>query len=252
MSKKISGTTFIKDGCKFDYCFVESIKSLQEFCDEVIICNVISNDGTTEILKQLENGKTKVIYREPDEWDSLKALGKERLNYFSNLAFDQISNEWNYYQQADEIIIDNSRYYIMEAINSEISSSYFVHRINLWATPNTMLKVPQSRMPCSEIIVRLAKSKYRTYGDAESIAVDEVSDAYMNKIKMVHYGFVRNAAKMKHKAISMQEEVFQMGGHDVKLDNCEAFISERWFSGSDLIEFNEHPKIMMEWIKTRP
>jgi hypothetical protein len=251
MSKKLSGTTMIRDGVLYDYCFVESIKCLQELCEEVIICDAGSTDGTVEILRQLEDNKTKVIYREPDEWESLKPIGKERLNYFSNLAIEQVSHEWNYYQQGDEVTSQDCYDAIHKAVNCGISHSYFVKRINLWGSPYTRLNVMQNRMPCSEAIVRLAQSRFRTYSDAESICVDAVSDMFFKDITMVHYGFVRKPEIMLKKAINMQDEVFQMGSHDVKLDNCDKFEPERWFSGNDLVPFNEHPKIMQKWVNER-
>ncbi|HXP53172.1 MAG TPA: glycosyltransferase, partial [Bacteroidia bacterium] len=84
MSKRIGGTQFVIDGLTYDYCFEESIRSLQEFCDEIVVVDAGSKDGTIDVLKRLENEKTKIIYLDREEWDSLHGWAK--LNHFSNKA----------------------------------------------------------------------------------------------------------------------------------------------------------------------
>ena len=57
---------------------------------------------------------------------------------------------------------------------------------------------------------------------------------------------------MKAKIINMQTNVFGME-HDKKLDQCEIFNPKLWFDGDDLeVIHSPHPKIMKEWVKTRP
>jgi hypothetical protein len=107
-------------------------------------------------------------------------------------------------------------------------------------------------MPCSTGIVRLAKTKYRSWDDAENIRVDDVNESYTDLIEIWHYGFVRDRKIMKQKVLNMQENVFGMN-HDPKLDDGDVFVPERWFGAQDLKEITKpHPKLMSEWIKTRP
>lgn len=45
---KIAGTTFIRNGETYDYCYLETIQCLLEFCDHVFVVDAGSGDGTLE------------------------------------------------------------------------------------------------------------------------------------------------------------------------------------------------------------
>lgn len=249
MSNRLGGTLFIRNGVQFDYCFKEAIECLKQFCNEVIVVDAGSDDGTVEILKSLEDNKTKIIYLDKEEWESQH--GREKLNYFTNKAIEQLTCEWNFCLQADEILTERSYGAVREAINSNIGEAYMCTRVNLWGSPYKQLNVPQNRMPCSFQIIRLAKSIYRSFGDAESIDAQCKFD-FVDKIRIYHYGFVRKKEVMKAKIVNMQRDVFQVPV-DEKLKDMEVFDSTAWFSESDLRLIDEPPPLIIrEWISSRP
>jgi len=248
--KTLGGSLFIKDGVKFDYCFKEAILSLKEFCHEVVVVDAGSKDGTVEILKTLEDNKTKIIYLDGTEWE--REQGREKLNYFTNKAIEELTTEWNFNLQSDEIVHEKSYHTIHKAVNSGLAESYMCTRVNLWGSPYYQLNVPQERKPCSSQIIRLAKTQYRSWGDAESLDAQCIYD-FVNDIQIWHYGFVRSRKVMVNKIVNMQRNVFQIDV-DPKLKNMEVFDPEAWFDKkTDLRPIDcPHPKIMTEWIKTRP
>lgn len=249
MSKRLGGSLFIRNGLQYDYCFKEAIECMKEFCDEVVVVDAGSDDSTVDILKTLEDTKTKIIYLDKEEWETQH--GMEKLNYFTNKAIEQLTTEWNFNLQGDEVLSERSYTAVREAINSNIGEAYMCTRINLWGSPHKQLDVPINRMPCSFQIIRLAKSIYRSWGDAESIDAQCKMD-FVNKINIWHYGFVRKKEVMKDKIINMQKNVFEIAV-DTKLDNMAIFDSTAWFTEKDLrLIDSPHPKIMKEWIKTRP
>ena len=249
MGKRLGGTQFVIDGCKFDYCFAESIRSLQEFCDEVVVVDAGSRDGTVEVLKTLENEKTKIIYLDREEWDSLHGWAK--LNHFSNKAIAELTSEWNFYQQSDEVLHESCYKDVRQAIERDGAEAFLISRINLWGSPFTKLNVLGNRNPCSTQVVRLAKSKYMTGGDAESIWASTVATTYVDKIRLYHFGFVRDKKVHADKIRNMQSQIFEVPV-DTKLEGMTDFDPTKWFSDSDLEPVSEPlPRLMQRWALDR-
>lgn len=249
----LGGSIFVRNGVKYDYCFKESILSLLEFCDEVSCVVVEGEDETEDIIRKLEseNKKLKVTYLPQSEWDSQQGKAQSKLCYFTDIAISKLTTDYNFYQQADEIMHESCYSKIREVIKSG-EPAYFCTRINLWQSPYLQLNVPQNRKPCSSEIIRLAKTEYRSYGDAESLAVPTADYSCVNDIRMYHMGFVRDRRIMKAKVINMQEGVFEMGSHDVKLDGSDIFQPELWFSKEDLRPIDEPlPALIKDWAKQR-
>lgn len=245
---KITGVTFAYNAIYQDYCLAESVASLKEFCDEVVILDAGSTDGTAELIKTFQDKKTRVILCNNAEW--LSQQGKEKLSYFTNLALDTVNTEWVYYQQADEITHEKSYEWIKKAIEGG-ADGYLISRFNLWGSPYKKLNVDLSRMPCSPQVIRLTKSWGRAYDDAENLGVVS-SDAFVEHIRMYHMGFVRDKKKHVEKIKHMQAEVFRVGV-DPKLEGMEIFNGEKWFDyKKDLIPIGEPlPAIIQQWAKER-
>ena len=104
MSYNLSGCVFIKDTFKGAFCLFESMYQLLPLCDEFIVMDLGSTDGTLEVLYEIAavNSKVKVVHSNFYEQDAA---------IFAKLANDLIAM-CNYphvlYYQADEIWHDNS------------------------------------------------------------------------------------------------------------------------------------------------
>lgn len=252
MEKKLAGTLFVHRAIDFDYCVKETVQCLQALCDHVYIVDAGSTDETPQLLKSLKDSKTTLMLLGTDSW--MEQTGKEKLNFFTNVAIGAAladNYEWQINLQADEIIHEKSFSTIRKAINEQ-EDGFFSKRINLWRSPYLQLNVPHNRLPCSTEIVRLARTKFLSYGDAESIAVDFASTKYLDDIRFYHMGFVRDRKIMKDKVIHIQEEVFGVG-HDAKLDGIDYFEPDRWFDPkTDLKPIDEPlPEIIQDWAKQR-
>lgn len=246
----VGGAIFIKDGFKYDYNFMEAISSMS-FCDQVVICVVAGDDGTYEAVKRLERfPQYRVIVIDDTMWNLLK--GKERLNYFSNIAIANLETDWVLYVQADEVLHEDSIPFIRQAITRDNVNGFMCTRYNLWNTPYHYLTCPLDRQPCSTSVIRLARSHFRTYGDAESIAIDGfLSNEFCPKIEIFHMGFVRKRSVMKAKIINMQENIFETP-HDSRLDEDKEFNPMRYFSKEDLSPIPKPlPKAVQQWAKER-
>lgn len=249
----LGSSIMIKNALQWDYNVCESISCLLELCDKVVICDAGSDDGTLAMMWERFGYSQKIdwVFCTPKEWEEQK--GSQKLAYFTNKAIAKLDTDWNINLQADECISEHSFPWIRQAINEGKHESYLCKRINLWGDCNHFLDVPQERKPCSDVVLRLAKSKYWSAGDAESLETPECSPKYIDNIRILHYGFVRKKEVMKSKIINMQQGVFGMENYDPKLDSMQVFDSTAWFQGEDLKPLTEpHPKFMKEWVKTRP
>lgn len=244
----LGGVLFIRNGIQYDYCFQEAIICLQALCDKVVILDAGSDDGTAEIVKSHEDQNTMVVCLDKSEWD--KQHGREKLAYFQNLALSFLDTDYYFLLQADEIVHEDYFPVIRRAIETN-KEAFSVHRINLWRDCNSYLSVGINRQPCNTSPIRLAKTKYKSIGDGESIDANaEYSFDYY--IKMYHYGFVRKKEVMKDKVINMQEAVFGID-HDPKLDQSDVFDWRLWFSEDDLMPISgTHPRFIKHWILDRP
>lgn len=245
--QKLTGVTFAYNAISQDYCLTESVASLKEFCGEVIVLDAGSTDGTSELIKTFQDKKTRIILCDNEEWK--EQHGKWKLSYFTNKAIDQVNTDWLYYQQADEITHEASYEWIRHAMDAG-KEGYLVTRFNLWESPYKMLNVDLNRMPCSPQVIRLAKSCYRAYDDAENIGC-MASDGFVDQIRMYHMGFVRDKRRHVEKIRHMQAEVFQVGV-DPKLEGMEVFQPEKWFSKDDLAPIREKlPTLIKDWAAKR-
>lgn len=252
MSKQLAGTLFCYNGNKYDYSFKEAIGCLLEFCDHVFVA-AGGIDGTYEDCQKIESNKLTMINISDEEWESQH--GKEKLSHFSNITIQAAQDagyEYSFNLQSDEIISENSYDAIRKCLSFGMES-YMCQRINLWKSPYYQLNVPHDRKPCSTSLMRLAKTIYRSYDDAESISAPSVCVDFENDIKIYHMGFVRTREVMKAKIINMQQAVFRMADYDKKLDECEVFNPDLWFDPkTDLKPIDEPlPKLIQKWAAER-
>lgn len=247
--KTLGGAIFCYNALKYDYHVVESIINLKEFCDQVVVLDVGSNDGTVDLIMPLANNKCKIIC--VNEWDHSQGMGSFKLSHFANKAMDLLDTDYIYHAQCDESVHEDSFTWIRKAMEDG-QEGYMCRRYNLWKDPQHMLNVEQARKPCSTEIVRLAKNKYRAVGDAESLGVDSVYIDYLDKIEIFHAGFVRKRDVMVEKIKHLQLNVFEMADYDRRLDKSLEFDAMEYFKPEDIIPIHKPlPKVIQKWAEER-
>ena len=97
----LGGTIFCYNAISQDYCLEEAVESLKALCDEVIVLDAGSTDGSDKLVKSFEDKKTKTICLPNEEW--VKFKGRNKLAHFTNVAISSLSTDWNFNLQADEI-----------------------------------------------------------------------------------------------------------------------------------------------------
>lgn len=271
MNKTLGGAVFIRDNNTYDYHILETLDCLLDMCDEVVVLDAGSTDGTViAIMEHLVkknvgfninkhedglwnvtsegNNRVSICCMREKDWN--EQHGKEKLAYFQNWALYFLKTDYVFLLQGDEIAHEDSFPFIRQAME-EGKESYLCERINLWGSVDHRLDVPQDRKPCSDVVLRLAKRGHVSYGDGESIECYPTSGEYIPFIKIWHYGFVRRRAIMPAKIKNMQANVFGVTP-DSKLQGMELFDPFAWFSKEDLKPIEgKHPKYIQDWVNER-
>lgn len=122
---KLSGLTLVRNGFECGYTFIETIKTLEAICDEVIVCEGYSTDNTFEAIKQHKSDKT-IIYQ--DEWQK-SSCGLEFAR-ITNLGMSRCSGDYIMLLQADEIIHESNLPKIRQIVDTNQFNSIqfgFIH-----------------------------------------------------------------------------------------------------------------------------
>ena len=232
---KVSAFTFIRDGIRLDFPFVESIKSILPICDEFVVNVGDSPDGTLEIVKGIGDPKIKIIN---SRWDE-NLFVKGKINAVeTNRALSYCSGDWAFYLQADEIVHEKWLPRILDAMrnNSEdmkiqgllfdyihfwgdyskyqIAHGWYTSEVRIirnkigiqsWAGAQGF------RLNCKKLLVAHTGAKIYHYGwvrephimlEKQKVFValhygsTFAKEKYRNK-QLFHYGSLRNLAKFK-------------------------------------------------------
>jgi glycosyltransferase involved in cell wall biosynthesis len=116
VAMKISGYTTVRNGVEMDYPFEAAIRSLLDFCDEVVVVDSSDKqDGTSERLEALANEDKRVqVFQVEVPWDApnfgiydgqMKALARE-----------QCTGDFLFQLDSDEVVQPGSRGKIEEIL----------------------------------------------------------------------------------------------------------------------------------------
>jgi glycosyltransferase involved in cell wall biosynthesis len=98
---KVSGFTFVRNGVKLDYPFIESIRSLLPLVDELIVNVPESEDDTLARVRAIGDRKLSVF---ESDWDETLREGGRILSLQTNRALERCSGDLAFYLQADEVL----------------------------------------------------------------------------------------------------------------------------------------------------
>jgi hypothetical protein len=105
---KVSGFTFLRNGQKLGYPFVESIRSILPIVDEFVIALGPCEDDTEKMLREIGDPKIRII---PTQWNerirsdySVKGFvfGQQK-----SIALFNCTGDWAFYLEADEVVHEN-------------------------------------------------------------------------------------------------------------------------------------------------
>ncbi len=110
---KLSGFSICRNGVKFDYPFVEAIRSALPIVDEFIVNVGQSDDGTLEAVRSIDPGKVRVV---TSHWDDSMKKDGLLFSQQTNIALSHCQGAWALYLQADEVLHERDHDVIRRAL----------------------------------------------------------------------------------------------------------------------------------------
>src|SRR5215831_9630048 len=119
---KVSGFTFLRNGQKLGYPFVESIRSILPLVDEFVIALGPCDDETEAMVRAIGDSKIRII---PTLWNehirsdySVKGFvyGQQK-----SIALYNCTGDWAFYLEADEVLHENDLPKIRAAMEKHLS-----------------------------------------------------------------------------------------------------------------------------------
>lgn len=252
---KVSGFTFVKNAIDLGYPVIESIQSILPLCDEFIINEGFSEDGTYELLLSSfkENPKIKIIR---SQWNPRINRFNNILAYQANIALFQCTGDWAFYIQPDEVIHENDleklsrcmKYYL----SREDIEGIILKELSFYGDYFTYIKVYPWKGKGRVRIVKPYKNIF-CFGESNIFVVfpklkrkgryPKVVDTDVN---IFHYNFVLPPEKMIKKKIA---HIKWYCGEDIS----EGKLEHNYYSSIPVqlldVYKGTHPKVMEERIK---
>ncbi len=256
----LSGFTMVRNGNALDYCWRECVQSMLPCCDEVVISDGESTDGTQEEIREWMKTEPKLklcVY----PWPNPKGDIDFWVNWL-NYCREHIPCTHHIQLDGDEILDERSyracRYYNRDAPTHTL----WCKRLNFWRDHRHL--IPEG-VCCSHRVVRLAPQSMWLPSDGPHPRGSEaVQAAQESNVVIHHYGFLRKKEAFFDKAKALQDYFF--GSYDPRLVDVERLLildgestKKNWMQevkGIDWIDqlvpyTGHHPAIAHQWLRER-
>lgn len=224
---KISGFTFIRNGLKLDYPFIEAIQSILPICDEMVVVIGNSEDETKDTIRALNEPKIKII---ETIWDDNLREGGKILAQQTDIALQHITGDWGFYIQGDEVLHEDYLNTVKNAMQEnllkpEVEGLLFKYKHFYGSYDYIGDSRKWYRREIRVVRNHIGVSSYR---DAQGFRIDNKK----LKVKLIdaeiyHYGWVRDprAQQLKSKSFHrlwhddqwMAEKISDADEHDYNL-----------------------------------
>lgn len=243
---KISGFTFVRDGIKLDFPFVESIKSIIPICDEFVVNVGDSSDGTLDAVKGIRDPKIRIIN---SAWDE-NLFVKGKINAVeTNRALSCCDGDWAFYLQADEVVHEDYLPGILDAMRSNLKDTgiqgLLFDYIHFWGDYQRY-QIAHGWYT-SEVRVIRNKVGIESWASAQGFRLNgrKLPVAHTGA-KIYHYGWVREPRVMLAKQKALSKLHHGSVSAEEKYRGRQVF---RYGSLRNLAQFTgTHPLVMRERI----
>jgi hypothetical protein len=266
---KVAGFTFIKNAVQNDYPIVEAITSILSICDEFVVAVGKCEDGTLDLIKNLNSDKIKIV---ETYWDGNPDIWGENFRRETNKALASISKDidWCFYIQGDECV--HEKY--LETIKNEMQINLKNPKIEGLLMKylhfyGTFKHIAVSRRWYNREIRIIKNIKgLHSYKDAQGFRINDRKI----KVKLIdafiyHYGWVKppksfNAKRALGDKIQINEEEFDFGNADrlINFNDSHPTVMEskinqmNWNFEIDITKLKKHLTLrrqFLQWIEVK-
>ena len=240
LTPKVIGFSILRNGVKFDYPFMESLRSLAMAAEKVYVACGQSEDESEDLLRTLDFVETV-----PTIWDENLRKGGLILSQQTNLVFNLLrkntadENAWGFYLQADEVLHEQDILKIKNDIaEAEVSGCDAIRfrYFHFWQSHH-QIAINKKWYPQEIRAVRL-KSPVERWGDAQSFRHQRKiydSDAFI-----YHYGHVREQSSYVQKKLGF----FRLYSGEQELSSYMKRMEKKDSKTETLSFWGSHPEVM--------
>ncbi len=250
--KTIGGNVCVRNGNSLDYCWREAIQSLLPVCDEVVVCDGESTDGTQEDIREWAGREPKIkvcVYPWPNPKGDVRFWST-----WLNTARQHLKTDIHLQLDADEVLHENSYEAIRNWARTEGRFSLWCDRWNFYADHQHL--IPPGVCLAHRVVRFAPQDVWMPSDGPDPRGAEAIGMAVDGGITIGHYGFLRRREAYFAKSKELQGMFFD--SYDQRLADAEKTTGNwmRQINGvewtGNLIEFKgEHPKIIRPWLKER-
>lgn len=249
---KVCGFSFIRNAIKYGYPVSEAIRSVLPLCDKFYVAVGNSDDGTHELISDIDPEKIVII---DTIWDDTLREGGRVLAVETDKAFQAIPDEfdWAFYIQGDEVLHEKYLPVVQSAMekwvhNPRVDGLLF-HYTHFYGSYDYVGS--SARWYPFEIRVIKNNKKIYSYRDAQGFRKDDNKKLNVKQINawIYHYGWVKEPElqieKIKNwEKLYRPEEEYKKHEHKIKEFDYSGIDSLALFKGT-------HPEVMQDLISKK-
>jgi glycosyltransferase involved in cell wall biosynthesis len=243
----------VRNGIELDYCFELAAESLLKVCDQLVLCDSDSTDGTRQALQRMADRDPRItVINWP--WPNPVRESHHWFLRWLRYAQSHLTTDYCFYLDADETLQDSPDCHQALKAAAERGECIEVDRINYWRDAQSV--VPEGHC-CGRWCVRGGPTKYPVVSDEPHHHGEEpiVDNKQREPAVIIHHlGFLRRKDAFYRKAKVVLHAWF--GRHDTRLENGENEGKQLWETECEftnqLVPFHGYqPEAVQRWLAAR-
>ncbi len=244
---KVSGFTFIRNANKLNFPAVQSIRSVLPICDEFVVNVGVSDDGTLDLIKGMNEPKVRIVETPWNEGMQVKGFvyGQQK-----TIGLFNCTGDWAFYLEGDEVVHEDELQNIHDSMskhlkNPDVEALVFDYH-HFWANHKTVLDSPAWYRKAPRVI----RNTIRAWAPGglyflvlETNKRGRYPRAAYANAHIYHYGWVRPQDVMNEKIKSL-EKFWLSNNPEVDYSHIDP-TTVKEFTGT-------HPAVMKGWLPEEP